>query len=186
MNTIEALKTRKSVRTYLDKIVEDDKTKTIVEAGAMAAGTPMAGKVYFSVITNKSLLDKISNSAKMVMSKSGNPMLEKIGTNPSYNPIYNAPVAVIISTEKTRDNNMASMAVANAACAGENILIAATDLGLASCYLVSPSMAFVIPDVKTEAKIPENAVPQAVIVFGYSEDTSPHAAKAFENITYIK
>ena len=48
MNTFEAIKSRKSVRTYLDKPVEPEIIKSIVEAGNMAAGTPMAGKVYFN------------------------------------------------------------------------------------------------------------------------------------------
>ena len=47
MNTFETMKARKSVRSYQAKAVEPEKIKAIVEAGNMAAGTPMAGKVYF-------------------------------------------------------------------------------------------------------------------------------------------
>ena len=43
MNTLEAIKARKSVRSYQDKPVESEKIKAIVEAGNMAAMTPMAG-----------------------------------------------------------------------------------------------------------------------------------------------
>lgn len=186
MNTMEAIKARKSVRSYLNKAVEEDKIRSIVEAGAMAAGTPMAGKIYFSVITNPQLLTKITEGAKGVMSKSGVDMLVKLSSNPGFNPMYGAPVAVVISTDKAADPNSQNMTVANAACAGENMLIAATDSGLASCYLVSPTLAFAIPEIKAAAKIPENAVPQAMIVFGYSEDNKPHAPKSFDNIVYVK
>ena len=91
------------------------------------------------------------------MNKSGVPMLEKIASNPNFNPIYGAPVAVVISTDKADNPNTAGMARANAACAGENILLAATELGLGSCYLESPTLAFNIPAISETAGIPENA-----------------------------
>ena len=89
---------------------------------------------------------------------------------------------------KAADPNTAGMARANAACAGENILLAATKLGLGSCYLESPTLAFNIPEVAAAAKIPEGAQPQAVIVFGYTDDTAPHAAypEELENIVYVE
>lgn len=186
MNTMDAIRARKSVRSYLDKAVEAEKIRAVAEAGAMAAGTPMAGKVYFSVITNRALLAQIAEGAKAVMAKSGVEMLEKLSANPNFNPLYGAPVAVVISTDKAADPNSQNMAVANAACAGENMLVAATDAGLASCYLVSPALAFAVPEIRTAAKIPENAVPQAVIALGYSDDTAPHKPKDFGNIVYVE
>ena len=79
------------------------------------------------------------------------------------------------------------MARANAACAGENILLAATELGLGSCYLESPTLAFNIPDVAAAAKIPEGAQAQNVIVFGYTDDMAPHKDYPVDpdNITYV-
>ena len=187
MNTFEAMKARKSVRTYQAKAVEPEKIKAIAEAGNMAAGTPMAGKVYFNVITNADVLKSIVDGSKAVMAKSGVPMLEKISANPNFNPIYGAPVAVVVSTDKADNPNTAAMARANAACAGENMLLAAADLGLGSCYLESPTLAFNIPAVAEGAKLPVGAQPQAVIVFGYTDDTAPHNAypEAPENILYV-
>lgn len=187
MNTFEAIKNRKSVRTYRNKPVESDKIKAIVEAGNMAAGTPMAGKVYFNVITNAAVLKSIMDGTKAAMANSGMEMLVKLSSNPSYNPIYGAPVAVVISTTKTDVPNTAAMARANAACAGENMLLAATELCLGSCYLESPVLAFNIPEVAQAAKLPENAQPQAMIVFGYTDDTAPHKAYPAnpENIMYV-
>ena len=118
MNTFEAMKIRKSVRSYQAKAVEPEKIKAVVEAGNMAAGTPMAGKIYFSVITSPQLLTKITEGAKGVMSKSGVDMLVKLASNPGFNPMYGAPVAVVISTDKAADPNSQNMTVANAACAG--------------------------------------------------------------------
>lgn len=187
MNTLETMKIRKSVRSYQEKSVEAEKIRAIVEAGNMAAATQMAGKVYFNAISNPEVLSQLAEGTKEVMQNSGNEMLEKISSNPAYNPIYKAPVAVVISTDKAEDSNTQGMARANAACAGENMLLAATELGLGSCYLESPTLAFFNPVVCAAARLPENVQPQAVIVFGYTEDTAPHAAypENPDNITYV-
>lgn len=187
METLTAIRNRKSVRTYTDEVVDKDTVQKIVAAGNMAAGTPMAGKVYFNVIQNADVLSQIVSGAKNVMQNSGVPMLEKIAANPNFNPLYGAPVAVVISTDKADDANKQAMARANAACAGENMLLAATDLSLGSCYLESPTLAFNIPAVHDAAKIGENMQPQAVIVFGHTDDTAPHAAyeETPENVVFV-
>lgn len=53
METLKAIRNRKSVRSYNNTPVGKDTIRTIIEAGTMAAGTPMAGKVYFTVISNQ-------------------------------------------------------------------------------------------------------------------------------------
>lgn len=187
MNTFETFKTRKSVRTYLDRPVEGEKIAAIAKAGDMAAGTPMAGKVYFTAIGNRQLLGEIAAATKTVMGKSGVDMLVKLSSNPAYNHMYNAPAAIIVSVDKADDPNTANMAVQNAACAAENMLLAATDLGLGSCYLMTPTMAFAIPEVREAVKLPANTQQICVVVFGYSEDTAPHKEypEQPKNITYI-
>ena len=67
------------------------------------------------------------------------------------------------------------------------MLLAATELGLGSCYLESPVLAFNIPEVAQAAKLPENVQPQAMIVFGYTDDTAPHKEYPVnpENIMYV-
>ena len=116
MNTFEAMKIRKSVRSYQAKAVEPEKIKAVVEAGNMAAGTPMAGKVYFNVITNADVLKGIVDCSKAVIGRSGNPMLERISANPNFDPIYGAPVAVVVSTTKASDPSSQSMATQYASC----------------------------------------------------------------------
>lgn len=187
MNTFEAIDARKSVRTYQSREVEVEKVKAVVEAGNKAASTPMAGRVYFNVISNPELLRQVASGTKAVMQQSGVEMLVKLSSDPDYNPIYNAPVAVVVSADSAADSNTQSMSTANAACAGENMLLAATELGLGSCYLMSPTMAFNIPEIKAAAKLPESALPVALIVFGYTDDMEPHAVRSEnpDNIVYI-
>lgn len=174
MNTIEAIKNRKSSRVYLDKDVEDDKINTIVKAGYMAASTPLAGKTYFHVITDEKILTLIKDNAKKIMLNSGMEMLEKMASNPEFNPIYDAPVAILISTDKTENPNTKEMAIANASCAAQNMLIAATDLELGSCFVESPVLAFKIPGTKESLNLTDDMEPICMVLIGYSPDNKPH------------
>lgn len=184
MNTFEAIKTRKSVRSYQNRPVDVETIKAVVHAGNMAA---KAGKVYFSVITDAKLLDTISETGKAIMQKSGNDFLMKAASMPGYSPIYHAPVMVVISTETTPDPQTQSMGIANAACAAENILLAATEMELGSCYLASAILAFTDPALKAAAEIAEDHQPVCAVVFGYTDDKAPHAPrpKNPDNVNYV-
>ncbi len=183
MNTLEAIKTRKSVRNFTDKAVEIEKLKEIAQAGNAAA---KAGKVTFNVITDANVLAAIGNASLEIMKNSGNDFLIMRASTPGFSPLYNAPAAIAVSAPATEDPIMKSQNDANIACAAENILLAATELGLGSCYVVAGTLGFMIPDIKALAKIPaENAV-GCIVVIGYTEDTAPHTErkKNPDNIIY--
>ena len=69
------------------------------------------------------------------------------------------------------------MNTANCACAAQNMLLAATELGLGSCYIVSGTLAFMVPEVKATAGIAENMTPSCAVIIGYTEDSAPHAER---------
>ena len=171
MNTLEAIKMRKSVRSYLAKPLEEDKVKAVAEAGDMAA---KAGQVTLNVITNPEILRMISETGVQVMKNSGNPFLEKVASVPDYSPIYDSPAMIVVSAETTEDTMAVGMNTANCACAAQNMLLAATELGLGSCYIVSGTLAFMVPEVKATAGIAENMTPSCAVIIGYTEDSAPH------------
>ena len=72
MNTLEAIANRKSVRTYTNDIVESDKLEKILKVGNEAA---RAGEIYFTVVTNKEVLNMVAETGKNVMLNSGNDFL---------------------------------------------------------------------------------------------------------------
>lgn len=99
MNTLEAIKMRKSVRSYLAKPLEEDNVKAVAEAGDMAA---KAGQVTLNVITNPEILRMISETGVQVMKNSGNPFLEKVASVPDYSPIYDSPAMIVVSAETAK------------------------------------------------------------------------------------
>lgn len=188
MDVFEVIRNRKSVRAYQDKEVEPEKLKTIVEAGNMAAGTPTAGPRHFTVITNKELIRRISETAKGMLRQSPVERARQVGNNPAYDPTFHAPALIAVSVKADLPPMLATIAAENAAAAGENMLLAATALGLGSCYVGAPAMAFADPAISKAAQMPEGMTTVCTILIGYGTSNTPHAPRPenSENIHYVK
>ena len=133
MDVSKAIEKRISVRAYEDRPVPADVLKKIVEAGQWA---PNAGPLQISVIQNAGLRQRINNRAKDAMIHSDNEFARKRASLPGYEPIYGAPVLILLSAPAD-----APLGVANTALAAENMLLEATELELGSCFLMSPTRA---------------------------------------------
>lgn len=167
MNTMDAIYARRSTRKYNDRPVEREKLKAIAEAGNQAA---IAGKLEFAVITRRSALDMLQSAAKNIMLRSGNDFLVKRANTPGFEVLYNAPAAIAVIADAAEDPQAAGMNTANAACAAENILLAATELGVSSCYTVSSTLGFADPEVRNEVGVSEGKAVICIIALGYSDD----------------
>lgn len=182
MNVIEAIKSRKSVRNYNTKVVEQDKIMELVKAGNLAANF---GDIYITVIENHEFLDGISEEAVIMMKNSGNEFAAKKASIPGYSPLYGAPILIVLSAKNGNDTmgfNMASIS-----CASENILLAATELGLGSCFVMAPIMAFKNTEILVKLKIPEGYIPLVGIVIGYTDEKLEHTLREEKNnVNYIK
>ena len=163
MNISEAIAKRKSVRAYLDKPVLADDLEKIVEAGRWA---PNAGPFQISVVRNAGLRQKINDRTLDAMVHSGNEFLQQRASLPGYQPIYGAPVLLLLSGPADAPHSMR-----NTALAAENMLLEATGLGLGSCYLVSPTLALNGEnnrDLAQEAGIPDGYTLQCAVIVGYA------------------
>ena len=165
MTISETIRNRKSTRAYTDEPISQAIINKIVEAGQWA---PNAGQFHISVITRKSLLEKINTITHEAMKKSEREFLRQRAALPGYQPIYNAPVLFIITAPDD-----APYSAVNAALAAENMLIEATGCGLGSCLLASIGLAFNNTgnkELASEAGIPENYSFQCGVIIGHAED----------------
>jgi FMN reductase [NAD(P)H] len=162
MNVSEAIAKRKSVRAYQDKPVSADDLAKIIKAGRWA---PNAGEFQISVIRNAGLRQRINDRTHDAMVHSEIEFLRQRVSLPGYQPLYGAPVLILLSGPK----DMPHSAV-NTALAAENMLLEATGLGLASCYLISPTLALngeKNRDLAQEAGIPDGYTLQCAVIVGY-------------------
>ncbi len=92
----------------------------------------------------------------------------------SYNRITSAPVVIVVALsmvdmdvyhDPRRDHNEYVMAVQSVAMAGQNLLVAAHELGLGACWMCAPLFC---PDVvRTTLDLPADWQPQGMITVGY-------------------
>jgi nitroreductase len=163
MKVSEAIQKRKSVRAYLDKPVIDEDLEKIIEAGQWA---PNAGEFQISVIRNAGLRQRINDLTHDAMVNSGVEFLQQRASLPGYQPLYGAPVLILLSGPTE-----VPFSAVNTALAAENMILEATELGLGSCYIVSPTLSLNVKDnqaLAQEAGIPDGYTLQCGVIVGYA------------------
>lgn len=183
MNVDQAVMKRKSIRSYQDKEVSADDVAQVIKAGQWA---PNAGAYTMSVVRNKDLIERINEKTLEAMRASGNDFLVERAALPGYIPLYGGPVVILLSGPTD-----VAITQLNCAVAVENMLLQATELGLGSCFLRSPSYALNKPEnvaLAREAGIPEGSQMECGLVFGYIDDETKFARMEREprgTVTYI-
>ena len=181
MDTLKAISTRKSIRSYQSKPVEDSKIETLIGA---ANSAPFAGPFHISVISNRDLLTELNHKALTAMKNSGNDFLRSRAALEGYQPIYGAPVMLIFSAAKQNPYGAASCSNAATSAA-----IVASDLGLGSCYIVTPTLVLDHDsDMAEKSGIPEDFSATCCLLVGYTDDPSKYSAprQRDENVSYIR
>ena len=138
MNTFEAIKTRRSTRKFKPRPVEIEKLRQIVEAGQFGPTGGNAQTNRFFVISNVTVLMMLREMvqtafAKMELRDDLYKSLKNsitLSRKGNYSFCYNAPVLIVVANKKDYGNNMADVA-----CAVENMMLAANELDLGSCYI---------------------------------------------------
>ena len=138
MNVIEAIKTRRSTRKFKARAVEMEKLQQIVEAGRFGpTGGNAQGNHFFVISKIETLMvlkELVQNAfAKMELRDDLYKSLKNsitLSRKGHYSFSYNAPVLIVVANKKDYGNNMADVA-----CAVENMMLAANELDLGSCYI---------------------------------------------------
>ena len=169
MDTILA---RHSTRVYTDQPVEQEKLEEIVKAAVWAPSGNNEQSWHFIMMSN---VEKIQELAAAVREADGRPS--------GYN--FYAPTAFLIISGK-RDNRNAAL---DAAAALENALLAATDLGVASCWINQVRDVCDDPKVRallTSYGLPEDHVVWTAASLGYaSKEPVVHARKE-GTVSYVR
>ena len=138
MNVFDTIRTRRSTRSFLDKPVDVALIHKIVEAGRLAPSGGNAQSTHYIVISNKEKLKHLQEKVKDAFAAmEDTPDLYKsvrnsikVSKEGNYIYDYNAPVLIITANQKDYGNN-----IADCACALENMMLAANELNLGSCWI---------------------------------------------------
>ncbi len=138
MDALEAILTRRSTRKYKDEIPDRKLIEKVIEAGRYAPSGSNSQNTHFIVFTERHILTAMADLVKEEFSKMEADQDTYVSLKHSINASkngnyvfhYNAPVFVVVANKKGYGN-----AMADSACALENMMIAANALDLGSCWI---------------------------------------------------
>ena len=156
---LEIIKSRRSTRSFLsDMPCEQDITK-ILEAATYAPSGMNYQTWHFTAVLNGDKLAELNRLIRGAFAKSEDQHLKERGNNAAYCCYYHAPVLIIVSNDPKQW--WASM---DCACAIENMFLAATSMGIGSCWI--NQLGTTCHDEEVRAFITELGVPQDHTVYG--------------------
>jgi nitroreductase len=178
MNSIlDVMKKRRSIRKYLPDQIKDAELAAIIEAGTYAPSGHNCQPWHFTVIQNKELIEYINEKIKQQMATTSQEWAIKSGNSKQYHAFHHAPTVIIISGDKDAQSPIPLAATGHSytplvdcAASIQNIMLAAENLGVGSCWLGIVNFFFALPDVK-KLDIPTNYQPYFAVTLGY-KDTS--------------
>ncbi len=115
--TLQAIKARRSCRNFKADMVPKELIDKVLEAGTWAATGMGRQSPIIIAVTNKELRDKLSKMNADIMGSKAD-------------PFYGAPVVLIVLADKNVPTH-----VYDGSLVMGNLMLAAEDLGLASCWI---------------------------------------------------
>jgi len=170
LDVFEAIKERKSVRAFTDEKVSEKDVERLIDAARLA---PSAGNIQpweFVIVKDPTTKRKLSDAA----------------LNQTF--IEEAPVVIVVCADLIRPSvrygsrGVHLYSLQDTAAATENILLAAQELGLATCWVG----AFRENEVTNVVNAPMNLRPVAIIPVGHPAErpVSPPKRSVNEIVHY--
>ncbi len=142
---------RRSIRTFLDKPVEQEKLERILQAGMQAPSAHNNQRWEFIVVTDQ---DKREALSKM---------------SPWAGMVAKAPVAIIVLGDTSREELKQWFEQDLSACT-ENILLQIAEENLGGCWMGFYPHADRVKMIQDYFNVPQEVVPFSVIALGYSKE----------------
>lgn len=156
---IKNIKTRRSVRKFSDRPVEDDILNEIITAGLYAPSAMNTQLWQLTVVKNEEMLTRFQKAISVALDR------------PDYHRFYNCPVFIIVTVPADYRHG-----AVDTACVLENMFLAAHSLGVGTVWINQIRDSYDHPEVRkllTEAGVPENHVCFGCAAVGYADCELP-------------
>ncbi len=152
MNTIDAIMTRRSTRQYKDTPITDEQLKTIMAAAMQAPSSGDGRPWYFIVTKDKAKLAELANKVD-----NGNAMIRE------------SQAAILLCIDYSKEG-FPGFAPQDCACAGQNLQLAAHELGLSTVWVACFNVPPRVQGCKDVLNLPEGIEPFALFPLGESNE----------------
>ena len=171
METLECIRTRRSIRKYKADPVPEELLAKVLEAGTWAPTGRGRQSPTIIAITDKEQRDRLMKLNASVI-------------NAENDPFYGAPVVLLVIVDKSIPTypNDGELVI-------QNLLLAAHDVGLASCYIWRAKQELETEEGKqmlADWGLPTDVEFEGVghVILGYADMEAPEPAPRKENYIY--
>ncbi len=183
---------RRSIRRYRPESVPHQIIEDLLQAAIWSPSAHNRQPWRFAVVETQTQKEQLAQAMgarlRRDLTSDGVPTeVMEADAGRSYLRITNSPVLIImclsmvdmdVYADERRNQQEYIMTVQSVAMAGQNILLAAYDVGLGACWMCAPLFC---PDVvKDELKLPDDWQPQALLTIGYPAETREKTRKPLE------
>lgn len=184
MDLHEAIYGRRAVRDYLQKPVEQSVIKSLIDAAIQAPSAINQQPWIFTVVRDERILDQLSRESKAHMLKfhPGIRESEHFHTlnDPHFQIFYHAPVLIVISAVAP-----VPWFVEDCSLAAENLMLAAYDAQLGSCWIGFAQGYLNTPEGKALLGLAPSCAPVAPIIVGQPKGVSKPVARKEPQIRWV-
>jgi len=170
MNVMDAIRNRRAVREYSNAPIARSTVESLLEAAVLAPSAMNMQPWSFAVSLNPHQIDRWAEQAKLWLMDHLPPMkmeaaARAILEQPGYSVFYHAPALVLILA-KSADTQAAE----DCCLAAQNLMLAARDQGIGSCWIGFARPWLDLPSTKRELNLPENYHVVAPIILGVPKE----------------
>jgi nitroreductase len=148
METLEALKTRRSIRKYTEQKISDEDIREMLTCAMYSPSAFDKQPWHFIVVNKKELFDDILKTATHA------------------EMIKEASHAIFICGDKSLEDNE-GLLIQDISAVTENFLLAAHSLGLGAVWVGIYPFEDIEKGIKKLFNMPEHIVPVSLVVIGY-------------------
>jgi nitroreductase len=181
MELLEAIRRRRAVRDYLPDAIDEATLEGLIHAAVQAPSAVDSQPWRFVVVRQRAMLDRVAREAKAWRLRSESSAELRVHLeNPGFQIFYNAPVLVLIAAE-----HESPWMVEDCALAAQNLMLAACDQGLGSCWIGLAQDYLRSPAGKELLGIPPAWAPVAPIIVGRPRGATPPHPRREPQVRWI-
>jgi nitroreductase len=162
MDTMEAIRTRRSIRKFTDRPVEREIVMELIEAAMYAPSAGNEQPWQFLVINDRAILDEVPH------------------INPNAAMAREASVAILVCGDLTLEK-FQGFWVQDCSAAAQNLLLAAHAKGLGAVWTGVYPLEDRVERMRNLLGLPDHIIPLALIPLGYSNKEAAAESRFKEN-----
>lgn len=185
MEVMEAIKERRAVREYTGASIDRSTAERLMIAATLAPSAHNSQPWAFAAVLDPKRIDDYAKRAKSWLIENlahtvPDPTVRHMLEDLQFVLFYHAPALILVVAKSSE-----TQAIEDCCLAAENLMLAARDEGLGTCWIGFARPWLNLPSVKKELGLPESYEVVAPIVLGHPKEWPKAHARAPAEIYWL-